>query len=89
MNNSKKKKPADDSGFCVYIGPNIIGTVHHGRVIRGNKQAALKELAYAIERYPLIASLIVTDKALPEARIKIKTPGNLLYENYNRLAGRK
>lgn len=50
----------------------------------------LSELAPALERYPLIASLIVTGDTLPEDRIKVKTAGNLLNVNYKKLAsGRK
>lgn len=50
----------------------------------------LKELAPALERHPLIASLVVTSDTLPVDRIKVKTAGNLLNVNYKKLAsGRK
>jgi hypothetical protein len=39
-----------------------------------------------IAQYPLIASLVVSDETLPTDRIKVKTPGNLLYVNYHKLA---
>ena len=54
------------------------------------KAAVLKELAPALERHPLIASLVVTSDTLPVDRIKVKTAGNLLNVNYKKLAsGRK
>ena len=54
------------------------------------KAAVLKELAPALERHPLIASLVVTSDTLPADRIKVKTAGNLLNVNYKKLAsGRK
>jgi hypothetical protein len=45
------------------------------------------ELESIIEKYPLVATLIVTGEELPESRIKIKTPGNLLNANYARFVG--
>ena len=61
-----------------------------GTVYRGGKAAVLKELAPALERHPLIASLVVTSDTLPVDRIKVKTAGNLLNVNYKKLAsGRK
>jgi hypothetical protein len=51
----------------------------------GSKEQALKTAAAAIEKYPLIARLIVTSKTLAQDRIKIKTPGNLLYETRRQL----
>lgn len=44
--------------------------------------------AAAIEKYPLIKTLIVSGEKLPEARLKVKTPGNALYKNYQRVAGK-
>lgn len=83
------KAGAKSAGFCMYIGPSIIGTIQQSRILYGSKQDALKQLSGAIEKYPLIASLIVSGDDLPEARIKVKTPGNLLYVNYHKLADRK
>ena len=51
----------------------------------GSKEQALESVAAAIEKYPLIAQLIVTSKTLAQDRIKIKTPGNLLYETRRQL----
>ena len=87
----KTKKPdGKAAGFCVYLGPSIRGVIQSGAVYRGGKADVLSELAPALERYPLIASLIVTGDTLPEDRIKVKTAGNLLNVNYKKLAsGRK
>ena len=87
----KTKKPdGKAAGFCVYLGPSIRGVIQSGAVYRGGKADVLSELAPALERYPLIASLIVTGDTLPEYRIKVKTAGNLLNVNYKKLAsGRK
>ncbi len=44
--------------------------------------------AAAIEKYPLIKTLIVSGDKLPEARLKVKKPGNALYKNYQRILGK-
>lgn len=83
---------ANDGGFCVYIGPTIVGVIQKGSIFRGGKDEVLKNnfiVSKAIEKCPGIASLIVSGKTLSEDRIKISTPGNLLYENYMRLAKSK
>ena len=41
--------------------------------------------AAAIEKHPKVKSLIVSGDALPEARLRVKAPGNVLYANYNEL----
>ena len=46
-------------------------------------------MAPVIEKHPLVATLIVSGNTLPVDRIKVKTPGNLLYVNYRKLAGIK
>lgn len=84
-----KKSDGKSAGFCVYLGPSIRGVIQSGTVYRGNKSAVLKEIAPALERYPLIASLIVTGDTLPVDRIKVKTAGNLLNVNYKKLASSK
>ena len=38
---------------------------------------------------PLIAQLVVDGETLPVDRIKVKTPGNLLYVTYHKLAAGK
>lgn len=84
-----EKKTAKNAGFCVYLGPNIPNTIQTGSVFRGTKKEVLTSIAGVVEKYPLVASLIVTGDVLPTERIKVKTPGNLLYVNYHKLAGKK
>lgn len=89
----KKKSaggPAGRSGgFCVYLGPSIRGVITHGKVIPGSKAEALEAVAAERAQYPLIGALVVAAEHLPEARVKVKTPGNLLYVNYRKLAAGK
>jgi len=73
--------------FCVYLGPSIRGVMQNGTVFQGGKAAALARLADVTRAHPLIAGLIVDGGALPESRVRVKTPGNLLYVNYHKLAG--
>lgn len=87
---SKKKATAESGSFCVYIGPSILGVIQSGAVFRGGKSEAVASLPDAANDYPLIPSLIVSDKTLPVDRLKVKMPGNLLYENCRKLsAGKK
>lgn len=79
------KKPADSGGFCVYLGPTMMGVIQRGTIYRGGRQEVLDTLAPVIAQHPLIASLVVSDETLPTDRIKVKTPGNLLYVNYHKL----
>lgn len=83
------KEKATDAGFCCYIGPTILGVIQSGAIYPGSREAALAAIAPAVEKYPLIASLVVDGKTLPADRIKVKTPGNLLFVNYKKLAAGK
>ncbi|MBD5098129.1 MAG: hypothetical protein HDT35_00990 [Clostridiales bacterium] len=85
----EKPERSNASGFYIYIGPNIKKHIQTGTVYRGTRAHALKQAAAAIEAYPLVKTLIVSGDALPEARIKVKTPGNVLYANYQKLAGKE
>lgn len=91
MGNKTTPKPAESKcGFCVYLGPSIHGVIAGGTVYAADKAATVKDLAETVKAHPLIASLIVPGDELPESRIKIMTPGNLLYINYRKmLAGKK
>ena len=80
------KKVADTGGFCVYLGPTMMGVIQRGTIYRGGRKEVLDSLAPVIEQHPLIASLVVSDETLPADRIKVKTPGNLLYVNDHKLA---
>ena len=67
-----------------------MGAIQRGTIYRGNRKEVLDTLAPVIAQHPLIASLVVSDETLPADRIKVKTPGNLLYVNYHKLvAGMK
>lgn len=85
---SKAAKPSASSAgdFCVYIGPTIQGVIQSGAVYSGTRKDAEALLVSAIEQYPLIAKLIVTDKTLAEDRIKVKKAGNQLNVLYKKLA---
>lgn len=86
---TSKKPDGEAAGFCVYLGPSLRGVIQSGAVYKGSKASVLKEIAPALERYPLIASLVVTGDTLPADRIKVKTAGNLLNVNYKKLASGK
>ncbi len=91
MKTTKKtsKKPADKTaGFSCYIGPSIIGVVQQNKIIPGTVEEAREFYSAAIKKYPAISRLIVDGNELAEARKLIKTPGNLLYITYRKLAGK-
>lgn len=85
----EKPERGNASGFYIYIGPNLKKLIQTGTVYRGTREDALAKAAEAIEAQPLVKTLIVSGDALPEARIKIKTPGNTLHANYQKLAGKE
>ena len=64
-------------------------TIQQARILYGDKQDALAQISAAVEKYPLIATLVIPGDQVSEARIKVKTPGNLLYVNYHKLADRR
>ena len=74
------------SGIYCYIGPNLAGLMQSGKVFRGTRAEVLKEAAEAIEKYPLVKTMIVSGEELALSRMKVKTPGNALYKNYQRIA---
>lgn len=82
----KGKPTADAGGFCVYVGPSIRGVILSNMIIEGTKREAVERLAGAIEKYPLIEKLIVTNKTFVEDRIKVQTAGNVLNVYYKQLA---
>ena len=79
----------NESGFYCYIGPNLKKLIQTGTIYRGTRADALAKAAEAIKAQPLVKTLIVSGDALPAARIKVKTPGNVLYANYQKLAGKE
>jgi hypothetical protein len=82
-------KQPEGVGFAMYIGPTIKGVILHGTLYRGTKDDAVKAAAGAVEKQPLVKKLIVSGEELPAARLKIKTPGNSLYETYRKVAKAK
>lgn len=70
----------------IFLGPTIRGLIQANTIYRGDRAHALAEAKEAIEKYPLIKTLIVPGDYLPAARLKIKTTGNALHANYVRLA---
>ena len=83
---SKALEPKKDEGFCVYLGPTKAGYIQHGTTYAGNKGKVLKEISRVIEKYPLAASLVIPGEELAATHRKVKTPGNILYENYRTVA---
>ena len=84
-NEKKSRAGTCPSGLYIYIGPNIKKHIQTGTIYRGTRANALKQAAEAIKAYPLVKTLIVSGDALPEARLKVKAPGNALYANYMKL----
>lgn len=80
----KVKPKASPTGFCAYLGPSIRGVVQNGTIYEGTKETVIGLLAGQIEQYPRIAKLIIPGDELPEARVKIKTKGNYLFEENRR-----
>ena len=79
----------NDGGFYCYIGPNIPGLIQSGQIYMGTREEALSAASGAIERFPLVKTLLVSGTALPEARLKVKKPGNALYANYQKIAAER
>ena len=75
------------AGFCVYIGPTILGIIQNGPIYQGNKKQALnsRELAPVVQQYPLAAALVVNGEQLAASRQMVKQPGNLLNLKYQQL----
>lgn len=89
---AKSKKSSlkqESSGFCVYIGPSIRGVIQSGTIYPESREKTLKKLAPHLEKYPLIAKLIVSDKTFADDRVKVKTAGTLLNVYYQRLLSGK
>lgn len=74
----------DQNTYFVYIGPTIKSAAQHNTIITGTRDEVLKKLAGAIEKYPLMAQLLISGDELAEARKQIKQPGTRLYNVYRR-----
>lgn len=82
---SAGKAERNESGFYCYIGPNLKKLIQTGTIYRGTRKDALAKAADAIAAEPLVKRLIVSGDDLPEARIKVRTPGNSLNATYQKL----
>lgn len=78
-----------EAGFWCYIGPTLPGLIQHGAIFQGDREKALQSAEAAIEKQPLVKSLIVSGDSLPLDRLKAKTPGTALYENCRKAAGKQ
>ena len=83
-----EKSDSKAAGFFCYIGPSIPGLIQHGDIYRGTRRAALAAAAAAIERNPLVKTLIVSGDRLSDARRTVKKPGTALHNTYQRVAGK-
>jgi len=79
-------KPAE-CGFCVYLGPSIRAEIQNATIFNSGKKKAVKDNKELIAKYPLVEALIISGDEIVAARSKVATPGNVLYEQYMRLAG--
>lgn len=70
--------------FCVYLGPNIRGVIQRNTIFEGTRDEIIERLSREIAMYPRIKALIVNGDTFVEDRIKVKTPGNYLYEENRR-----
>ncbi len=83
---AKKSAEKNPGGFCVYLGPTILGVIQHGAVIGDNDEYAQAMKEAALKSYPLVASLLIPKGRLAADRANVKTPGTALYEAYRQLA---
>lgn len=83
------KKDATASSFCAYVGPTLLGVIQNGTVFDKPKNEVLEDLSSVVERFPLVAKLIVSGEHLAEAKVNVKRPGNVMYVNYHKLASGK
>lgn len=81
----KEKEPENRSGVFFYIGPTLRGLLRTGDMFRGGRDAALEAAKEAIEKYPLVKTLIVSGDAFPAARLRLQKQGNALRANYDAL----
>ena len=84
------EQPAEGYDTFVYCGPSIPrGRLKENAVFRGTLADVLNYLADVVEDYPQIPRLIVPTNRLAVFAVKVKTPGNALYANYKKLAGKE
>ena len=78
----KKEAPKEKASFFMYLGPTILGVIQNASIYAADE---LYKLDSAIEKYPRIKALLISDKTIAEDRINVNKPGTRLYVEYNRL----
>lgn len=69
--------------YCVYLGPTIKGVIQNANIYAGTvEEACEQQLQMQLAKFPRIKNLIVPAESFPVDRVKVKTPGNYLYEQY-------
>lgn len=65
----------------VYIGPTLPkGQLKQNTIFIGTQQEIEKELEKVLAKYPICKNLLVPVASLATAKVKIKTPGNMLHK---------
>ena len=82
---AKKEAPKEEASFFMYLGPTILGVIQSASIYTGTRKGVEKLLSDAIEKYPRIKALLVSDKTIAEDRINVNKPGTRLYAEYHRL----
>lgn len=76
-----------DTVKLVYIGPSLPkAMLKSNRIFEGTREEIKKELAAAIEKFPLVEKLLVPVAELAEKKDKVKTAGNILNKYYSDIA---
>lgn len=75
---------SSNGAFFMYLGPSIRGKIQTNSLYQGTRAEVERLLAPAIEAHPRIKSLLVSGDTLAVDRIKVRTPGNYLYEEYRK-----
>lgn len=81
-----KRSGRNSEEFWCYIGPNLTELIQTGTIFRGTRADALKAAKDAIEKFPLVKTLIVSGEHLAQARLDVKKPGTALHKNYTKVA---
>lgn len=80
-----KTEPREE--FFVYIGPTILNVIQSGTIYPGGtRKQMLERVSEALKHNSKIETLIVGASTLVDDRVKVITPGNLLYVNYQKVA---
>ena len=79
----KKEAAKKAASFFMYLGPSITGVIQKGTIYPADEVEKLT--AAAIERFPRIKALIVSDETIVEDRINVTKPGTRLYNEYKKL----